>query len=86
LRAGGRVALARHWSVYGSAIIDMTTKANNPATTSDGFSFIRHRLGAEYEDECFRFGLSWRRDYIGDRDFKPGSSFLLTLAFKTSRR
>jgi LPS-assembly protein len=86
LRAGGRVALARYWSVYGSAIIDLTTKADNPATTSNGFSFIRHRVGAEYEDECFRFGVSWRRDYIGDRDFRPGNSFLLTLAFKTSSR
>jgi LPS-assembly protein len=86
LRAGGRVAIARYWSIFGSAIIDLTTRSDNPATTGDGFTFIRHRIGAEYEDECFRFGVSWRRDYIGDRDFLPGSSFLLTLAFKTSTR
>lgn len=86
LRAGGRVGFARYWSVFGSAIIDLTTATSNPNTTGDGFTFIRHRIGAEYEDECFRFGLSWRRDYIGDRDFRPGSSFLLTLAFKTSTR
>jgi LPS-assembly protein len=86
LRAGGRVGFARYWSVFGSAIIDLTTATSNPNTTGDGFTFIRHRVGAEYEDECFRFGLSWRRDYIGDRDFRPGSSFLLTLAFKTSTR
>ena len=86
LRAGGRVAFARNWSVSGSAIVDLTTRSNNPFATGDGFTFIRHRIGAEYEDECFRFGLSWRRDYIGDRDFRPGSSFLLTLAFKTSTR
>lgn len=84
LRAGGRVALARYWSMSGSAVIDLTTKASNPAATGDGFSFIRHRIGAEYEDECFRFGVSWRRDYIGDRDFRPGNSFLLTLAFKVT--
>jgi LPS-assembly protein len=84
LRAGGRVGFARYWSVFGSAIIDLTTATSNPNTTGDGFTFIRHRIGAEYQDECFRFGLSWRRDYIGDRDFRPGSSFLLTLAFKTS--
>lgn len=84
LRAGGRVAVARYWSVFGSAVIDLTKRASNPLATGDGFSFIRHRIGAEYEDECFRFGVSWRRDYIGDRDFRPGNSFLLTLAFKTS--
>lgn len=86
LRAGGRVGFARYWSVFGSAIIDLTTATSNPNTIGDGFTFIRHRIGAEYEDECFRFGVSWRRDYIGDRDFLPGSSFLLTLAFKTSTR
>jgi LPS-assembly protein len=86
LRAGGRVGFARYWSVFGSAIIDLTTANSNPNATGDGFTFIRHRIGAEYEDECFRFGVSWRRDYIGDRDFRPGSSFLLTLAFKTSTR
>ena len=86
LRAGGRVALARFWSMSGSAVVDLTTRANNPATTGDGFTFIRHRIGVEYEDECFRFGVSWRRDYIGDRDFRPGNSFLLSLAFKTSTR
>ncbi|KAB7648719.1 LPS-assembly protein LptD [Polymorphobacter fuscus] len=86
LRAGGRVAIARYWSVFGSAIVDLTTATSNPLTTGNGFEFIRHRIGAEYEDECFRLGVSWRRDYIGDRDFRPGNSFLLTLAFKTSPR
>jgi LPS-assembly protein len=86
LRAGGRVALARYWSMFGSAVVDLTTKASNPLATGNGFSFIRHRIGAEYEDECFRFGVSWRRDYIGDRDFRPGNSFLLTLAFKVAPR
>ena len=86
LRAGGRIALARFWSMSGSAVVDLTTLSNNPATTGNGFTFIRHRIGVEYEDECFRFGVSWRRDYIGDRDFRPGNSFLLSLAFKTSTR
>ena len=86
LRAGGRVALARFWSMSGSAVVDLTTLSSNQAATGDGFTFIRHRIGVEYEDECFRFGVSWRRDYIGDRDFRPGNSFLLSLAFKTSTR
>lgn len=86
VRAGGRVALARFWSMSGSAVVDLTTLSNNPAATGNGFTFIRHRVGVEYEDECFRFGVSWRRDYIGDRDFRPGNSFLLSLEFKTSTR
>ncbi len=86
LRAGGRVAFARFWSLYGSAIVDLTTRRDNPVIGGDGFSFVRHRIGAEYEDECFRFGLSWRRDLISDRDFRAGNTFQLTLSFKTLGR
>ncbi|KPF80308.1 hypothetical protein IP88_00670 [alpha proteobacterium AAP81b] len=83
LRVGGRVAFARYWSAFGSAIIDLTSRAENPLAAGNGFSAIRHRVGAEYEDECFRFGVSWRRDYVSDRDFRAGDTFLITLAFKT---
>ncbi len=86
LRVGARVAFARFWSVFGSGIVDLTRREDNPAATGNGFNFIRHRIGAEYEDECFRFGLSWRRDYISDRDFRAGSTFQLSLAFKTLGR
>ncbi len=86
LRASARLAFARYWSVYGVGIFDLTTKADNPLTTGDGFTPIRHRLGVQYEDECFRFGITWRRDYVGDRDFRPGNNFMLTLAFKTLGR
>ena len=86
LRVGGRVAFARFWSAFGSAIIDLTTPQDNPAATGNGFKAVRHRIGIEYEDECFRLGLSWRRDFIGDRDFRPGNTFLLSLAFKTLGR
>ncbi len=86
LRLGGRVAIARFWSAFGSAVVDLTTARDNPNATGDGFKSVRHRIGLEYEDECFRLGLSWRRDYIGDRDFRPGNTFLLSLAFKTLGR
>lgn len=86
LRVGGRVGFARFWSAYGGAIIDLTTQAENPAAIGNGFKAIRHRAGVEYEDECFRFGVAWRRDYVGDRDFRAGNTFLLTLAFKTLNR
>jgi LPS-assembly protein len=83
LRAGGRVAFSRFWSAYGSAIIDLTTKRDNPLALGNGFSAVRHRIGVEYEDECFRIGIGWRRDYVSDRDFRAGNSFMLSLAFKT---
>ena len=83
LRVGGRVALSRFWSAFGSGIFDLTSKAENPNATGNGFAAIRHRAGIEYEDECFRIGIGWRRDYISDRDFRAGNTFLITLAFKT---
>lgn len=86
LRFGGRVGFARFWSAYGSAIIDLTTQAENPNAIGSGFKAIRHRAGIEYEDECFRLGVGWRRDYVGDRDFRAGNSFVLSLAFKTLGR
>lgn len=83
LRVAGRLAISRYWALFGNAIIDLTTKAENPVANSDGFRAIRHRVGIQYEDECFRFGIGWRRDYVGDRDFRPGNNFQLSIAFKT---
>lgn len=86
LRAGARVAFSRFWSAFGSVIIDLTTKKQEPTTTSNGFTPIRHRIGVQYEDECFRLGLTWRRDYLTDRDFRAGNSYIFTIAFKNLGR
>ena len=88
VRVGARVAFARYWSVFGSAIIDLTSRSEEPtaALDEDGFSPTRSRIGIAYEDECFRFGISWRRDYIADRDFQRGNSYSLTIAFKNLGR
>lgn len=86
VRAGARVALSRYWSAYGSVIIDLTTKSQEPTTMANGFEPIRHRIGFQYEDECFRFGVTWRRDYISDRDFRAGNSYIFTIAFKNLGR
>jgi LPS-assembly protein len=83
LRIAGRIAIARYWALFGNAIVDLTTTADNPAANGDGFQPIRHRFGIQYEDECFRFGFGWRRDYVGDRDFRPGNNFQINIAFKT---
>lgn len=86
VRAGARVALSRFWSAYGAAILDLTTKSQEPTTTANGFQPIRTRVGFQYEDRCFRFGITWRRDYISDRDFRAGNSYLFTIAFKNLGR
>ncbi len=83
VRVGGRLAFARYWSLFGSAIIDLTSHAEDPLSNSDGFEPVRHRVGLAYEDECFSFGLTWRRDYTHDRDFRRGNTFLFTIGLKT---
>lgn len=82
IRVGGRVQIARYWSVFGSAIVDLTDAQEDPTSTSDGFTAIRHRLGIAYEDDCLTIGLTWRRDYQDTGDAEAGNSFLLRLAFR----
>ena len=82
VRAGGRVAVARNWSVFGSAIIDLTGKNDDPMSTSDGFEPIRHRLGIAYDDDCLSIALTWRRDYIDTGDARRGNSFSFRIAFR----
>ncbi len=86
VRAGGRVGLTRFWSVWGSAIVDLTNRAEDPLSTSDGFTPIRHRVGVAYEDDCLDLGLTWRRDYRNVGDARSGNSYLLTLSLKNLGR
>ncbi|MDP1026148.1 LPS assembly protein LptD [Sphingomonas sp. KR1UV-12] len=79
LRVAGRVQFARFWSAFGSAIVDLTNKAEDPLSLADGFDPIRHRLGVQYEDDCLRLGVTWRRDYRQIGDARRGNTFLLTL-------
>ena len=80
-RVAGRVQFARFWSAFASAIVDLTDRAEDSLSVSDGFDPVRHRLGVQYEDDCLRLGLTWRRDYQDTGDARSGNSFLLTLAF-----
>ncbi|RZF65826.1 LPS-assembly protein LptD [Sphingomonas populi] len=86
LRVGGRVQIKRFWSVFGSTVIDLTDRAEDPLSRADGFSPVRHRLGVQYEDDCLRLGLTWKRDYQNTGDAQAGNSYLLTLAFKNLGR
>ncbi|MBJ7388377.1 MAG: LPS-assembly protein LptD [Sphingomonadaceae bacterium] len=82
IRLGGRVRVARYWSVFGSTILDLTGTAEDPKSLSDGFDPIRHRLGVSYDDDCLSLSLTWRRDYQPVGDSKSGNSFLFRLAFR----
>jgi LPS-assembly protein len=82
IRLAGRIRVARYWSLFGSTIIDLTDKKEDPFIVSDGFDPIRHRIGIAYDDDCLSFGFTWRRDYQPTGDARRGNSFLFRLAFR----
>jgi LPS-assembly protein len=82
LRLEGRVLFHRYWSIFGTAIVDLTDKNEDPFSVADGWQPVRHRLGVQYSDECLELGLTWRRDYEQIGSFRKGSTFVLHLALK----
>lgn len=82
VRAGARLALGRYWSMFGSAVVDLTSREEDPFTTNDGWQPIRHRVGVRYTDECFDFGLTWKRNYVDNANARRGNTFLFTLALR----
>ena len=86
LRLGGRVQFLTHWSLFGTTTIDLTSRGEDRTSLSDGFEPVRHRIGVAYEDDCFQFGVTWKRDYLQLGDAKEGNSFQLSLAFKNLGR
>jgi LPS-assembly protein len=82
VRAAGRVAFAKYWSLFGSAVVNLTDKNEDPTNVADGFEPLRTRLGVSYADDCLEFGLTWRRDYISVADAKRGNSFRLHFSLK----
>jgi LPS-assembly protein len=86
IRFGGRVGFARYWSIFGSAVIDLTSRREDPLSVADGFTPIRHRLGILYDDDCIELGLTWRRDYETSGDARRGNSFLIRVALRNLGR
>ena len=82
MRTSARAAFARNWSVFGSAIVNLTTRADDPINGSNGFQLIRHRLGFAYTDGCLDLSFTWRRDYVTTGDAVRGSSYGLTLSLR----
>ncbi|MFP5456231.1 MAG: LPS-assembly protein LptD, partial [Alphaproteobacteria bacterium] len=86
VRLGGRVQIARYWSIFGSTVIDLTGPKEDPTTLSDGYQPIRHRLGILYDDDCIEVGVTWRREYAAIGDARRGNTYLLRLALKNLGR
>ena len=82
LRLAGRWQFLRYWSVFGSTVLDLTGKDEDPLSLADGFEPVRHRLGITYEDECLELGVAWKRDYERDRRVQAGSTFSINFALK----
>ncbi|WP_114228816.1 MULTISPECIES: LPS-assembly protein LptD [Sphingomonas] len=82
LRLAGRWQFAKYWSVFGATVVDLTTKAEDPLSVSDGFEPVRNRLSIDYEDACVAIGISWRRDYDRVNFLREGNTFQLRLVLK----
>jgi LPS-assembly protein len=82
LRTAGRIAFSRYWSVFGSAVVNLTDQEEDPRFTSDGFEPLRTRLGIAYADDCLEFGFTWRRDYVEVADVEDGNSFRIYFSLR----
>jgi LPS-assembly protein len=82
LRVAGRLAFAKYWSVFGSAVVNLTDKEEDPSNTSDGFDPLRTRFGVAYSDDCLEFGATWRRDYVRIADARLGNTFQVFFSLK----
>jgi LPS-assembly protein len=82
LRVAGRVAFANYWSMFGSAVVNLTDRAEDPVFGSDGFQPLRTRVGAAYQDDCLEIALTWRRDYVATGDARKGNSFQIHFALR----
>jgi LPS-assembly protein len=82
LRTAGRVAFSRFWSVFGSAVINLTDREEDPNFTSDGFKPLRTRLGIGYADDCLEFGVTWRHDFVEIADAQRGNSVRLYFSLR----
>lgn len=80
LRVSGRVAFAKHWSVFGSSVVNLTKNTSSPLLNSDGWQPLRTRLGFAYQDDCLEVALTWRRDYVTTGDAELGNTIQIYFA------
>jgi LPS-assembly protein len=86
VQLAARVQFARYWSLFGSTVVDLTDRREDPTSTADGYEPVRHRVELLYEDDCIEIGVSWRRDYVPAGDARRGNRYLFRLALKNLGR
>ncbi len=82
LRIAGRVAVARYWSMFGSAVVNLTGKKEDPLATTDGWEPLRTRLGLAYQDDCLELAFTWRRDFVATGDARKGNTYQIHFALR----
>ncbi|WP_288486135.1 LPS assembly protein LptD [uncultured Novosphingobium sp.] len=82
LRFAGRASFFQYWSIFGSSVVNLTSRSQDPIYGSDGFQPLRTRIGAAYSDDCLEVALTWRRDYQATGDARSGNSFQIYFALK----
>jgi len=80
LRFAARVAFAKYWSVFGSGVINLTNRNEDPLNASNGFQPLRTRAGITYADDCIELAFTWRRDYVQTGDAARGNTFQIHVA------
>lgn len=82
LRLAARVSFRNYWSVFGSTVINLTDRNEDPSLTSDGFDPLRTRVGVAYEDDCMQIALTWRDDRFNSGDARDGNTFQFRFRLK----
>ncbi len=82
LRAAGRIAFARYWSLFGSGVVNLRETDSITQRVTRGFEPLRTRLGLAYQDDCLELGLTWRRDFVTTGDAKKGDIFEVRFALR----
>ena len=82
LRAAGRLAFARYWSLFGSGVINLRESNAQTQAITRGFEPLRTRLGVAYQDDCLELGVTWRRDFVTTGDAKKGDTFEVRFALR----
>ncbi|MFM5907202.1 MAG: LPS-assembly protein LptD [Novosphingobium sp.] len=82
LRFSARAAVGKHWSIFGSGVVNLTDQNEDPLNTSDGWQPLRTRLGVAYEDDCLELALTWRRDFVATGDARRGNTFQIYFALR----
>ena len=82
LRATGRIAFARYWSLFGSGVVNLRETDSVTRRVTRGFEPLRTRLGVAYQDDCLELGLTWRRDFVTTGDAEKGDIFEVRFALR----